>query len=369
MKKVIVISDSFKGTLSSREIGTLAGEVIRRHYPDCRVIALAAADGGEGTAECFLSALPGERRTVSVSGPWGEKVEAAYAAFGSAAVIETAAAAGLPLVGERKDPSLTTTYGVGELLKLLSASGCRRVLMGIGGSATNDCGVGMAAALGYRFMDEKGGEVEPFACNIGSIRRIVRPDALPALSITVACDVDNPLCGEHGASAVFGPQKGLLPQQIGPLDRDIRAFAALIKTELGADVLEVPGAGAAGGLGAALLAFCGAELKPGIELLLDAAGMDELLKDTELVITVEGRIDGQSAAGKVPVGVGRRAKKAGVPCVAVCGCIGPGAEAVLHEGVTAYYAASDGTKTMDEIRKTCREDLRNTAVGVIKEYV
>ena len=218
-------------------------------------------------------------------------------------------------------------------------------------------------------LDEKGREVEPFACNIGSIRRILKPDALPDLSITVACDVDNPLCGERGASAVFGPQKGLMPHQIGPLDRDIRAFAALIQAELGADVAEIPGAGAAGGLGAALLAFCGAELKPGIELLLDAAGMDELLKDAELVLTGEGRIDGQSAAGKVPVGVGRRAKRAGVPCVAVCGCVGPGAEAVLHEGVTAYYATSDGTRTMDEIRKTCREDLRNTARQVIREYI
>lgn len=370
MRRFILAPDSFKGTMTASEICDILADVVKELVPAAETVKIPMSDGGEGMVEACLKLLGGEKRFASVTGPDGRPVRCPYGVLpDGTAVMEMAGCAGLPLMEGRLDPLHATTCGVGELLRLLSASGCRRVLMGIGGSATNDCGVGMAAALGYRFLDEKGREVEPFACNIGSIRRILKPDALPNLSITVACDVDNPLCGERGASAVFGPQKGLLPHQIGPLDRDIRAFAALIQAELGTDVAEIPGAGAAGGLGAALLAFCGAELKPGIELLLDAAGMDELLKDAELVLTGEGRIDGQSAAGKVPVGVGRRAKRAGVPCVAVCGCIGPGAEAVLHEGVTAYYATSDGTRTMDEIRKTCREDLRNTARQVIREYV
>ena len=345
MRRFILAPDSFKGTMTASEICDILADVVKELVPAAETVKIPMSDGGEGMVEACLKLLGGEKRFASVTGPDGRPVNCPYGVLpDGTAVMEMAGCAGLPLMEGRLDPLHATTYGVGELLRLLSASGCRRVLMGIGGSATNDCGVGMAAALGYRFLDEKGREVEPFACNIGSIRRILKPDALPKLSITVACDVDNPLCGERGASAVFGPQKGLLPHQIGPLDRDIRAFAALIQTELGADVAEIPGAGAAGGLGAALLAFCGAELKPGIELLLDAAG-------------------------KVPVGVGRRAKRAGVPCVAVCGCVGPGAEAVLHEGVTAYYATSDGTRTMDEIRKTCREDLRNTARQVIREYV
>lgn len=366
MRRFILAPDSFKGTMTAAEICDILESVVKELLPDAETVKIPMSDGGEGMVEAYLGLLGGEKCFARVTGPDGRPVDCPYGILpDGTAVMEMAGCAGLPLMEGRLDPLHATTYGVGELLKLLDRSGCDRVLMGIGGSATNDCGIGMVSALGYRFLDEQGAAVEPYACNIGKIRRIIKPEVLPKLMITVACDVNNPLCGERGASAVFGPQKGLAPEQIGPLDRDIQGFAGRIKEELGIDVMDVPGAGAAGGLGAALLAFCGAKLKPGIEMLLDAAGIDELLTDTELVITGEGRIDGQSAAGKVPVGVGRRAKRAGVPCIAVCGCIGQGAEKVLSQGVAAYYATSDGTKTMDEIRKTCREDLRNTARRII----
>lgn len=370
MRRFILAPDSFKGTMTAPEICDILEGVLKELVPEAEIIKIPMSDGGEGMVEAYLRLLGGEKRFASVTGPDGCPVSCPYGILpDGTAVMEMAGCAGLPLMEGRLDPLHATTRGVGELLKLLERSGCRRVLMGIGGSATNDCGVGMAAALGYGFLDESGEAVEPYACNIGRIRHIVRPEALPQLNITVACDVDNPLWGPRGASAVFGPQKGLAPEQIGPMDRDIRAFAERIREELGVDLSGVPGAGAAGGLGAALLAFCGASLKPGIELLLDTAGMDELLKGTDMVITGEGRIDAQSAAGKVTVGVGLRAKQARVPCIAICGSIGHGAEMVLLRGIGGYYSASGSARSMDEIRKTCRDDLRNTARVVLKEFV
>ena len=370
MRRFILAPDSFKGTMTAREICDIFADAVKTLVPEAETVKIPMSDGGEGMVDACLKLLGGEKRFADVTGPRGSLVRCPYGILpDGTAVMEMAGCAGLPLMEGRLDPLHATTCGVGELLTLLAASGCRKVLMGIGGSATNDCGLGMAAALGYRFTDGQGAEVEPYACNLGAIRHILPPEKRQPLSITVACDVDNPLCGERGASAVFGPQKGLRPEQIGPMDESIRAFAGLIRAELGVDVTDVPGAGAAGGLGAALLAFCGAELKPGIELILDAADMDGLLRGAELVITGEGRIDGQSAAGKVPVGVGRRAKRAGVPCIAVCGCVGPGAEAVLSQGVTAYYAASDGTKSMEELKKTCREDLRRAALQALEKQL
>ena len=370
MRRFILAPDSFKGTMTASEICDIMEEVIKELVPEGEIVKIPMSDGGEGMVEAYHGLLGGSRHSARVTGPDGRPVDCPYGILpDGTAVLEMAGCAGLPLMEGRLDPFHATTYGVGELLKLLAGMGCKSVLMGIGGSATNDCGIGMAAALGYRFLDERGETVEPYACNIGRIKQIEKPESLLRLAITVACDVDNPLCGERGASAVFGPQKGLKTEEIAPLDRAIRGFAGLIKEQLGADVAEVPGAGAAGGLGAAMLAFCGAELKPGTEMLLDAAGIDRLLKNTELVVTGEGRIDGQSAAGKVPVGVGQRAKQAGVPCIAICGCAGRDADAVLTQGISAYYVVCDGERPLNEIRKTCRADLRNRAMQILSEYV
>ncbi len=369
MRKFIIAPDSFKGTMSASVVCRILSDAVNKLFPQAEILCIPMSDGGEGMTEAYAGILGGRIFTETVTGPEGEAVSCPYAVLNDGtAVAEMAGCAGITLMKKGLDPLHATTCGVGELVRALSDNGCKKLLMGIGGSATNDCGIGMAAALGYMFTDAYGGHVEPYACNIGRIKHIIRPEKLPEMEITVACDVDNPLCGEKGASVVFGPQKGLKKEQIQPLDADIRAFAGLIKAELGADVADLPGAGAAGGLGAALVAFCGAKLMPGIDVLLDAAQIDRELEDCELVLTGEGCIDGQSAAGKVPVGVGRRAKKAGVDCIAICGCIGDGAEKVLSQGVTAYYAAGKSGRSMDEIKKTCREDLSAAAEKVLSQY-
>lgn len=370
MRRFVIAPDSFKGTMSASEICEILGSVLLKLVPEAEIIKIPMSDGGEGMVESYLKLMGGEKHYHTVSGPRGEAVDCPYGILPNGSlVMEMAGCAGLPLMQGRLDPMHATTYGVGQMLRFFEAEGYENILMGIGGSATNDCGVGMAAALGYKFLDEHGQELPPYACSIGKIRSIVKPEKELALNITVACDVNNPLCGERGASAVFGPQKGLKPEQIPMLDQDIRNFASLIKSTLGKDVLDVPGAGAAGGLGAALMSFCDAKLSPGIEMLLDTAGIDEMLPGTELVITGEGRMDFQSAAGKVPDGVGSRAKRANIPCIAVCGCVGQGADIMLERGISAYYAATDGTKSMDELIKSCRSDLELCADKALRDWI
>lgn len=370
MSKIIIAPDSFKGTLSAVEVCEIISSALSDISPERDCVCIPMSDGGEGMVEAYLRLLGGERRSVSVSGPRGWDVDCPYGLLpGGRAVAEMAGCAGLPLMEGRLDPLHATSRGVGQLIGHLASIGCRELLLGIGGSATNDCGVGMAAALGYRFLDAAGQELEPYAFNIGRIRRVCSPESLPGIKVTVACDVDNPLCGDRGASRVFGPQKGLSGDDIPRLDGDIHAFGELLEKEFSISLLEVPGAGAAGGLGAALLAFLKAELRPGIDILLDAAGMDQALKTAELVVTGEGRLDGQSLAGKVPVGVSRRAKKAGVPCVAVCGCLGDGVEAVLGEGICAYYPAGEAGRDMEELKKHCRDELYRAAYQALSIHL
>lgn len=370
MRRFVIAPDSFKGTMSAAEVCNIIANVITKHVPDADIVKIPMSDGGEGMVDAYLNILGGEKKYKTVTGPNGRLVDCPYAVLpDNTVVMEMAGCAGLPLMQGNLDPMHATTFGVGELLKAVHDEGYSRILMGLGGSATNDCGVGMASALGYVFLDDAGLPLGAYACNIGKIRSIKVPETRLDLTITVACDVNNPLCGPNGASAIFGPQKGLEGSDIRALDDSIRNFAKLIKAEIGADVMDYPGAGAAGGLGAAMIAFCNAILKPGIEILLDAADIDNLLKETELVITGEGRIDGQSAAGKVPVGVGRRAKQAAVPCIAICGCIGEGADLVLNEGISAYYPTTDGTKSFEEIISSCHNDLALTAEHVLKRLL
>lgn len=368
--KIIIAPDSFKGTMSAREICRILSEEVKRICPGAEVICVPMSDGGEGMSENYVSLLGGELKTKEVTGPMGQPVAAGYGILpDGTAVMEMASCAGLPLMKGDLQPLQATTRGVGELMVHLAEQGSRKLLLGLGGSATNDCGIGMAEAVGYRFLDGEGARLAPYAWNLAKVERIAPPEKLPALTITAACDVNNPLCGPRGAAAVFGPQKGLKPEQIGSHDAAMAHFAEVIRRELGRDVKNLPGAGAAGGLGAGMLAFLNAELKPGIELLLDSVGFDAMMENASLVITGEGRLDGQSVAGKVPVGVARRAKKAGIACVALCGCIGPEAERVLDCGVSAYYASSDGSRSFDEIQKTCREDLAALAARVLPEHL
>lgn len=355
----ILAPDSFKGTISAEEICSVWSEAIRRLVPEAEIATVPMADGGEGMTDAYLRVCGGERVETRATGPLGAPVNAFYGLLpNGAAILEMAACAGLPLVGTHKDPMTATTRGVGEVLQELTARGVSRVLLGLGGSATNDGGIGMAAALGYAFLDENGEALEPLARNLGRIRRILPPATLPRLEIVAACDVDNPLCGENGASHTFGAQKGADAAMQAELDAGLRNLARVMRADLGKDVRDVPGAGAAGGLGAGVLAFLGGTLSPGVELMLDEAGFDAMLPRAGVVFTGEGRIDWQSARGKVPVGVARRARRAGVPCIALCGSLGPGVEAVYNEGVTAVFTSVNRAATIEEIGETCREDLR-----------
>lgn len=304
---------------------------------------------------------------LTVQGLQGRPVACHYGILpDGTAVMEMAACAGLPLLDGALDPMHTTTYGVGEMLLHAERNGIRRVLLGIGGSATVDCGLGMAAALGYRFLDKNGAQVEAITCHMADIASIIVPDRKPKLDIIAACDVDNPLCGETGAIYTFGKQKGISEEMMPQMDAQMKRFARIIAKQTGVNVLDVPGAGAAGGMGAALLAFLNAKLKPGVELLLDAVGFDSLLKETDIVFTGEGRIDWQSIRGKVPVGVARRAQAAGVPCIALCGSVGEGAEQVFQKGVTAIFSAIGEACDFSQVKKNCIRDLKLLSDSVMR---
>lgn len=369
MNKVVVISDSFKGSLSSSAIAHAAADVIRQFYPDCTVVGLPVADGGEGTVDCFLEAIGGQRITVSVTGPWGETVEAAYARMGDTAVVEMAAAAGLPMVGQRLDPSRTTTYGVGQLLRHAVEHGARHLVLGLGGSATNDGGCGAAAAMGVRFRNAAGEEFVPVGATIPEIAAVDCSETerlLAGISVEVMCDIDNPMCGDRGAAAVFGPQKGADGAMVQRLNAALDHLAKILARDLKQSVADLPGAGAAGGFGGGAAAFFGAALRPGIEVVLDLVRFDEQLKDCNLVITGEGRMDGQSLGGKVPVGVSRRAKQKGVPVVAIVGIAGPGIEPVYVEGITAVFTTNREARPFAEICNRAEADYRRTLTDLMR---
>ena len=340
MKKLIVISDSFKGTISSREICAIARESVSRILPGCEVDAIPVADGGEGTVECFVDAIGAKPVSVLVGGPYGEAVEAIYARRDSSAIVEMASAAGLPMVGERKDPSATTTFGVGALIRHAVEHGCTEILLGLGGSCTNDGGCGCAAALGTKFFDEAGESFVPVGGTLEKIARIDNAETerlLKGVKLTLMSDVDNPLCGERGAAHVFGPQKGADAAMVERLDKGLAHLAAVIERDLGKDVLQFPGAGAAGGMGAGCVAFLGAELRSGIEAVLDAVNFDRRLSGAELVITGEGRVDSQSVHGKVISGIAKRTKPRNVPLMVIAGSVADDAEEAYELGVTAMF--------------------------------
>lgn len=370
MKKIILAPDSFKGTLSADEVCAIVKAEIEKLDPSAEVISIPMSDGGEGMVFSYLRSFGGEERSALVCGPEGTPVSCPYGILpDGTAVVEMAGCAGLPQMIHGLDPLGATTRGLGELLRLLESEGVKKVLLGLGGSATNDCGIGMAGALGWIFLDKDNNKLEPYAYNLDKVEKIVPPKHPLTLQITAACDVKNPLCGPDGAAAVFGPQKGLKIEQILPHDEAMSHFADVIRRELGSDVKDLPGAGAAGGLGAGVTAFCDAVLKPGISMLLDAAHFDDLIKNADLVITGEGRLDWQSAEGKVPSGVGERCALSGVLCIALCGCLGRDAQKILGHGVSEYYPASEPGRSMEELKKTCRGDLSSLAARVLKPYL
>lgn len=351
--KVLIASDSFKGSLSSLEVGWAMADGIKNVVPDAAVRIIPIADGGEGTVDAMVIACEGEYLTYTVTGPLGDSVQAKIGIIRDGiAVMEMAAASGLPLVPkEKRNPLITTTRGTGELIRYALDHGIRKILIGIGGSATNDGGTGMARALGIRFLDEKDNELPEGGGSLLNLHRIDFSGIdkrVHDLEITVMCDVDNPLCGSRGASAVYGPQKGATAEMVAHLDSCLSNLADIIKRQTGNDIKDIPGAGAAGGLGAGLMAFTGAVLKSGTEAILETIKFDEIAADVDLVITGEGRMDAQSAFGKVPMGVAIRAQKQGKPVIAIVGSVGEGAENIYQHGISAIVPIVNRPMLLEE---------------------
>jgi len=341
--RIVIAPNAFKGSLSALEAATAIGEGVRIAAPDAELVLVPIADGGDGTVDALVQATQGERRSRRVRGPLGDSVDAEYGLIdgGSTAVIEMAKAAGLALLPpDKRDPRVTTTYGVGELMQQAFDAGARHFIVGIGGSATNDGGAGMAQALGYHLLDENGRELSAGGLALKRLARI-HVGGVHAnwkeTEVDVACDVTNPLTGPRGASAVYGPQKGATPDMVAELDDALHHFAEIIRRDLGVDVEPLPGAGAAGGLGAGLMAFSGARLRPGAEMVMEALHLDERLTGAQLVITGEGRIDSQTARfGKGPAAVARHAKQAGIPVAAIGGSVADETELrLLFDGLEA----------------------------------
>lgn len=363
MKKCVVVSDSFKGTVPSREICAIAQRVIPRHFPACEVVCIPVADGGEGTVDCFIQAMGAQRVEVTVTNALGEKSAAAYARLDELAIIEMAAAAGLPQVGARRCPGTATTYGVGELIVHAVGSGCKRILLGLGGSATNDGGCGCAAALGVGFLDADGQSFIPVGDTLGRIGRIDTAKAeelLHGVELTIMCDVTNPLYGATGAAYVFAPQKGADAEKVKRLDAGLRHFGDVIRSQLGIDVSAMPGAGAAGGMGAGCVALLGGIIQSGIDAVLDVTGFDRQLEGADLVITGEGRIDSQSADGKVISGVARRTRTKGIPLIAIAGGIADSAGAVYDIGVSAMFSTDRAALPVDMLGARSPDDYEAT---------
>lgn len=369
--KIVLIPDSFKGTLSSVEVCRVLRGCVERRLPGCEVRAIPVADGGEGSVDAFLAALGGEKVHARVAGPFFEPVESFYGLTdgGKTAIVEMAACAGLPLAGERRDPVLTTTYGVGELIALAVEGGARKIILGLGGSATNDAGCGAAAALGVRFFDRTGTPFVPTGGTLGEVERIdvsAARERLRGVEITAMCDIDNPMYGENGAAYVFAPQKGAGPEQVRALDAGLRRLAGVMRRELGMDFAELPGAGAAGAMGAGVTAFLGASLQSGIESVLNAVDFDRAAADADLIFTGEGRLDSQSMRGKVVIGVARRAKRLGKRVIAIVGGAEGELEAAYAEGVTAVFTTNRLPEPLSRSAPRAAENLAFTMDNILR---
>lgn len=355
--KVVVAIDSLKGSLSSIEAGNTIKSAILSVKPDASVIVKPLADGGEGTTDAFIEGLGGEKTELSVTGPLGAPVNAYYGYLPqtNTAIMEMASAAGITLIPEnKKNPLLATTYGVGEMIRHAIGKGCRNFIIGIGGSATNDGGIGMLKALGYSFLDENGQDIGEGGQALSKVMSIDASHICPELSecnFQVACDVKNPLCGSNGATYIYGPQKGVTEEMKEELDRGMAHFAQITEHVLNNHFSEAEGAGAAGGLGFALLSYLNARLTPGIELILEAIELEKEVQDADIVITGEGRLDHQTAMGKAPVGVARLAKKYGARVIAFAGSVTKDADACNDAGIDAFFPIVRGVTTLEEAMK------------------
>ena len=374
--RIVVAPNAFKGSLTAMEATQAIRDGVLAVMRGADIVLAPIADGGDGTVDAMVAATNGERRAIRVRGPLGEPVDAEYGVIddGRTAVIEMARAAGLALVpSSRRDPAATTTYGVGELLQHAYDHGARRFIVGIGGSATNDAGAGMAQALGYHLLDAEGHELPSGGLALQRLERIDGSDVhadWKQAQVQVACDVSNPLTGPSGASAVYGPQKGATPELVAQLDAALARFAEVVRKDLGIDVERLPGAGAAGGLGAGLVAFTGARLTPGAELVIEALKLDERLAGAALVVTAEGRLDSQTARfGKGPAAVARHARNAGIPVVGIGGSVADEAElALLFDAVESCLTEPSSledamAQARDRLTLAAARAMRNLFAG------
>lgn len=369
---IVIAPDSFKGSLTAAEAASAISRGVQQVFPDAALVEAPMADGGEGTLAALVQSTGGRMVSRTVLGPLSAPVEAAFGMLGDeeTAVIEMAAASGLLLVPPaERNPTITTTYGTGELIRAALDLNARRILVAIGGSATNDGGAGMIQALGGRLLRADGTLIGPGGAALLELDTIDLSDLDPRLAeveLLVACDVDNPLTGPRGASAIYGPQKGATPEMVELLDRALGHLGDLIERDLGVDVRDRPGAGAAGGLGAGLMGFLGADLRPGIEVVMDAVRFDSMVEGATLVITGEGRTDGQTMAGKVPLGVARRAAQHGVPVIVISGAVTPDADALLDHNIAALLSITDGPIPLEEAMARAAELLERAAARALR---
>lgn len=371
MEKFVIIPDSFKGTLSSTTICDVIAQGIRCYYPNSDIYAIPVADGGEGSVCCFLTALGGREIELTVNGPYLTPCQSFYGilADGKTAVIEMAAASGLPMVEGNKNPALTSTYGVGELIMHALGKGVKKIIMGLGGSCTNDFGCGCACACGVKFFDKDG---KTFIPTGGTLKDIVKIDLsgmdarLKDLEIVTMCDIDNPPFGERGASRVFAPQKGADEQMVEMLDEGVKHVCAVVKNDLGIDLLNQKGGGAAGAMGAGMVAFFNSKLQMGIDVVLDTVKFDHIAKGAKAVFTGEGKIDSQSLGGKVVIGVARRAKELGVPVIAIVGGAEGDMAKAYEEGVTSIFTINRLPQDLSVSKAYSKQNLAFTTENVLR---
>lgn len=371
MKKVVVIPDSFKGTLSSDYICDIIGDKVKEHFPDCEVISIPVADGGEGSVDCFLTALGGEKINVTVKNPYFEDMASFYGLIdnGNTAVIEMAACAGLPLVEDRKNPAKTTTYGVGQLILDAATRGVKKIIVGLGGSCTNDGGCGAASAVGIKFSNKKGEEFVPTGGTLHEIDKIdmsCKAEVLNGIEIITMCDIDNPMYGINGAAHVFAPQKGADPKLVLFLDEGVKALSKVIKKDINKDLGEVPGTGAAGAMGAGMMAFFDAKLQMGIETVLDTVNFSSVISDADMIFTGEGKLDCQSLRGKVVIGVAKRAKKKKVPVVVIAGGADSGIDNVYNLGITSVFTINRMPEAFETSRYKSVENMKFAVDNILR---
>ncbi|GAA4401330.1 glycerate 3-kinase [Nibrella viscosa] len=373
--KILLAPDKFRGSLTARQVCDAMMEGIRLAAPDADIVALPLADGGEGTAEVLTDATHGCWHTVPVLDPLGRAIQAGFgtSADGKTAFIEMAQASGLRLLDPSEhNPLQTSTYGTGQLIQHAVALGVTHIVLGIGGSATNDAGMGLAAALGWQFLDQNGQELIPSGAALQQIKQINPPTRSPLpdeLTVSVACDVTNPLYGLNGAAAIYGPQKGASPAMVAELDKGLQQIATLIQQQFGTDLAEVPGAGAAGGLGAGALFFLKAELKEGVRLVMDEVRFDQHLAGTDLVLTGEGKTDRQTLQGKLLKGIADRANAVGIPVVALCGTLDLTPEEVIATGLTAAFSILSRPQPLTEALQNGYRDVQQATFHICRLFL